>query len=40
VTWPPPEPDTGAVLGELSPPDDELPDPACRVLLAADPEDV
>jgi hypothetical protein len=26
VTWPPPELDAGVVDGELSPPDDELPD--------------
>jgi hypothetical protein len=40
VTWPLPEPDAGAELGELSPPDDELPDLACCALLAADPDDV
>jgi hypothetical protein len=51
VTWPLPELDVGVEVGELRPPDDELfevpelddapeLDVACRVLLAAEPEDV
>jgi hypothetical protein len=46
VTWPAPELDVGAEVGEPRPLDDELfdvpepePDQACRVLLAAEPED-
>lgn len=49
MTWPLPELTAGAELGELSPPDEELPelpdppvvpDEPCRVLLEAEPDDV